>query len=145
MNPHQRALEDYIEYWETLTPRSVRLIEKLGDPGMMFKDPFNNVQGLEAVETVLSKIFQDTEKPRFKVQNHAWAQDGKTAFLRWQMRFLSKGRKREWIIDGMSEIYFSDSGKVMAHYDHWDSGSQLFSRLPVCGFLFNLVKKRLGA
>ena len=38
-------------------------------------------------------------------------------------------------LEGMSEIHIGDDGLVTAHIDHWDSASQLLSRLPLIGLI----------
>ena len=137
----QRALDDYIEYFERLSARSIRLIEKLAEPGMRFKDPFNDVQGLDAFERIFRHMFEHLEKPKFEVQDYAWGQDGQTVYLRWVLRYELRGQKRR--IDGMSEVFFSNGGKVLSHIDHWDAGEQFYERLPLLGGMIRFVKSKL--
>lgn len=49
-----------------------------------------------------------------------------------------------WPVDGVSEVHLTPDGKVAAHLDHWDAGSQFYARLPVLGFLIRLVRRRLA-
>ena len=137
----QRALDDYIEYFEKLNARSIRLIEKLAEPGMRFKDPFNDVQGTDAVERIFKHMFANVEKPKFEVEDYAWGKDGQTAYLRWVMRYERQGKKRR--IDGMSEVLFSNGGKVLSHIDHWDAGEQFYEHVPLLGGAIRFVKSKL--
>ena len=139
---YQRTLEGYIEYYENLRPRSVRLIEKLADPSIQFIDPFNNVRGIDAVERIMTKMFEDLKNPRFKVHDYAWGQDGITAYLRWTCRF---GTEAENVIEGMSEITFAQNGLVVSHVDYWDSGAQFYAKLPFIGALIRWVMRKVAA
>lgn len=139
-----RPLADYIEYWEKISPRSVRLIEKLAVSGFRFSDPFHTLHGLDAFEAMLHKMFSSTDKVSFKVKDMAWGMDGRTAYLKWIFTAVPKGRKKQITIIGMSEILFADDGKVMSHTDHWDSGSQLLSRLPLIGGIFRFVAGKIA-
>jgi hypothetical protein len=38
-------------------------------------------------------------------------------------------------LEGMSEIHITETGLVSHHIDHWDSASQLLSKLPFIGAL----------
>ena len=138
----QKNLLDYIEYFETLNPRSIRLIEKIATPDMNFKDPFNDVIGLEKVEAIFEHMFQNTQNPKFKVLDYAWGKNGDTAYLRWNFTCLVKGKQNR--IDGMSEVLFSRDGKVMSHIDHWDASEGFYDKLPVLGTMIRFVKSKLA-
>ena len=138
---YQRALDDYIEYYQTLNPRSIRLIEKLAEPNMRFKDPFNDVQGIDAVERIFEHMFENTKDPKFEVEDYAWGKDGRTAYLKWVFRYEFSGKARH--IVGMSEVMFSNQSKVMSHIDHWDAGEQFYEHIPLLGRLIRFVKSKL--
>jgi hypothetical protein len=44
----------------------------------------------------------------------------------------------------MTEVQFDHQALVAAHLDHWDSGRQLYEKLPGIGFLLRRVRKRLA-
>ncbi len=138
----QKPLEDYIEYWETLTPRSLRLIEKLTEPGMAFKNPFYDVVGVDAFEHALQQFFSYSGDFKFKVADYAWGRDGATVYLRWSLNFSRKGKKKR--IDGVSEVLFSKKGKVLSHSDHWDSGAQFYADLPLLGDILRRIKNKIA-
>ncbi|MFQ3623490.1 MAG: nuclear transport factor 2 family protein, partial [Acetobacteraceae bacterium] len=64
-------------------------------------------------------------------------------YLRWVFTIGGAGPVRR--IEGVSEIRFAASGLVSAHLDHWDSGSQVYARLPVLGAVIRAVSRRLAA
>lgn len=138
----RRVLEEYIDYREKLTPRSIRLIEKLAVPYMAFTDPFNDVQGIEEVETVFEKMFSKMDRPSCKIDDAAWGRDEYTAYLRWTLTFSPKGREERRQIAGISEICFTRDGKIYRQTDYWDSGSQQMSNMPLPGWLSRRMCRR---
>ena len=144
----RRALEDYIQYFETLSPRSIGRIDDLAEPSIRFKDPFHDVQGTDAFASVFKNMFNRMCRPRFRVQDVAWGRtnndgEARTAYLRWIFTFELAGEKRR--IEGVSEILLSQRGRVMAHIDHWDSSEQFYEHIPILGAFLRLVKQKLKA
>ena len=69
---------------------------------------------------------------------------GPVAYLRWDFTFRPRPGAAPWHIDGVSEVHFDDSGRITAHLDHWDSGAQLYGKLPVVGWLIAQIRRRLA-
>lgn len=137
----QKPLDDYIEYFEKLSVRSVPTIEKLATPGVRFKDPFNDVMGVDAYQRVLTHMFENLTNPKFKVKDWAWGRGDNTAYLRWT--FTCVLSNKEHVIEGMSEVMFSDDGLVMSHIDHWDAGEYFYEKVPVLSAQIRFVKSKL--
>ncbi len=138
----QRPLDDYIEYFEKLTPRSVGMIEKLAAPGIRFKDPFNDVQGVDAFQRVFEHMFENVEKPKFKVTDSSWSrQQDRTAYLRWVFTYSMNGNARK--VEGLSAVMFSNDGLVMSHIDFWDAAENFYENIPVLGAMIRFVKSKL--
>lgn len=137
------ALDKYIEYYESLTRRSIRLIEKIADPQMRFRDPFNDVSGLTAFEEIMSKMFEDVENPSFKVIDKSWGQDGMTAYIKWHFTCGSSSDPR--LITGMSEVVFAPyNALVVSHKDYWDAAENVYEKIPVLGGIIRLIKSRIA-
>lgn len=146
----QAVLAKYIQYYETLTRRSIRLIEKVAEPGMVFKNPFYDIAGLEEFEELLGRLFARTENQKFKVRDYSWGENGEgeegggeVAYLRWSFSCDYKGKRR--YIEGMSEILFSRRGLVLSHADHWDAAGQVYEHVPLLGALLRWIKGKLKA
>ena len=136
------SLEAYVRFYETLTPQTVGELRSLVAPEVRFRDPFNDVQGVDAYERVLAKVFEDLDEPRFEVRHSAL--DGVIGFLMW--RFVSCGKHgRERAIVGMSELHFDVDGRVAIHVDHWDAATQVYEHLPVLGILLRKIRRRIAA
>lgn len=139
---YHRPLRDYIEYFEKLSARSVPLLDKVAERDVFFKDPFNEVRGLEKMQAVFEHMFQTLENPKFKVTDIAWGKQGNTAYLKWDFVYSLKGKKHHF--EGMSEVTFAPTGKVTSHIDHWDSGL-VYQKIPLLGALIRAVKSKLAA
>ena len=145
VNEYQDALNKYIEYYETLTPRSVRLLEKLAEPQMRFKDPFNYVEGVNQVVEIMRKMFEDVSNPKFRVEDTAWGQDGRTAFMKWVFTFGPDKDPEKNRVTGMTEIIFTHDKLVASHIDYWDAAENIYERVPVLGSILRLIKSKIAA
>jgi hypothetical protein len=146
MSPPTTAAPDplpYIRYYETLSRATVGALRGLAAPGLRFTDPFHDVSGVERVVDMLERMFDALEEPRFAVTDRAVS--GPVWYLRWQFTARPRGRAAPWTIEGMSEVHYDDQGRVIAHLDHWDSGTQFYARLPIIGWLIRLVRRRVSA
>jgi hypothetical protein len=47
----------------------------------------------------------------------------------------------EQTIHGVSHIRFDASGKVNYHRDYWDTGEELYAKVPVLGWLIRRLKR----
>lgn len=137
----KRGLEDYIAFYETMSRRSLPLLDNVVEQGVTFKDPFNEVYGYDKMMKIFQHMFDHTEKPKFKILDYAWTKDGMAAFIKWNFSYERKGEK--FYITGMSEVLFSNNAKVMAHTDYWDSGEQFYEHIPLLGKVLRWVKKKM--
>ena len=136
------AVSAYVAFYETLSIDSLDRLDRLCAPDVHFRDPFNDLRGLEGYRAVLAKMFEDLDEPRFFVTDRAVS--GDTCYLRWDFRFRLKNNGAPWLIVGMTELHFDAQARVTAHLDHWDSGQQFYGRLPVLGWFIRQVRKRLA-
>tara|TARA_B100001093_G_scaffold403841_1_gene391931 strand:- start:581 stop:871 length:291 start_codon:yes stop_codon:yes gene_type:complete len=89
-------------------------------------------------------MFETTIEPQFTVSDVALStvRDRHVTYLRWQMTARTKGWPSVLLeLEGMSEIHFGDTGLVSHHIDHWDSASQLLSKLPFIGALVRQIMR----
>jgi predicted ester cyclase len=134
------AAERYIAFCESMTPGD---LDRLGDfctADIHFRDPFNEVTGVDAYRKVLAKMFHDVGQPAFQVTGHALA--GDVCYLRWRFAFRRSGGEMMHIL-GMSEVHFDGEGRVTMHFDYWDA-SQVYETVPLLRGLVRLVKRRLS-
>jgi steroid Delta-isomerase len=130
----------YAACFEQMTPATVSRLREVAAADVRFKDPFNDVRGIERMERCMHAMFADASDVRFKVLH--WAIEGDTAYLRWRFWFKPKRLKadRPWEVEGLSELRFDAAGLVAEHIDHWDAASQFYARLPVLGGIIRWVQ-----
>lgn len=122
-------LTPLLNWYTTLTPNSVPLAKQLYAPNARFKDPFNDVTGVAAIEAIFMHMFATTENPRFIIEGQIEQQ--LQAFVTWRFEFKLKGKSYQ--IEGGSHLVFNEQGLVTLHRDYWDAAEELLQKLPVVG------------
>lgn len=135
------GLERLVRFYETLTPQSLPAIAEVYAPHARFKDPFNDVAGLDAIAAIFRHMFEQVGEPRFEVT--ASIAQGRRAALEWVFHFHLRGRHFE--VRGASVIDFDDDERVIMHRDYWDTGEELYARLPGVGVLIRFLRRRMSA
>ena len=136
--PAQRV----IAFFETLAPQSLAGIGDIYHANASFKDPFNAVQGSDAITRIFAHMFATTEAPRFTVLDVCG--DDTHCFLSWDLRFRSKGRgARDWTIHGASRLVFDRDGRILSHRDYWDAAGEFYERLPLLGALLRRLRRHM--
>lgn len=135
------AVRAYVAFFEGLQPASLNALDRHFAPDVHFKDPFNDVVGLDAVRRIFEHMFANTAAPRFRVDD--WHCGAATASIRWQFQCRLQGL--ELNITGMSCVRFDAQGKVIEHIDYWDPAAGIYERLPMLGGVMRYLRRRLSA
>jgi steroid delta-isomerase len=130
-----------VEYFESLTPESVARLGEHYAANAYFKDPFNEVDGLQGIRRVFSHMYRQVEAPRFRVTDRVVDTGG--AMLAWEFTFRSRGRAM--LVRGATHLRFNGRGKIVYHRDYWDTAEELYAKLPLLGALVRLLRRRLAA
>ncbi len=139
------AVDTIVQFFETLTPAQVDRLAELYTNDARFKDPFNEVQGLAAVQQVFRHMYTSLEAPHFVVTNRIV--DGNQCFLTWEFRFrfrnFHKGEPQTVV--GGSHLVLADDGRIRLHRDYWDAAEELYEKLPLVGGLMRWLKRRANS
>ena len=130
-----------VEYFESLAPESVARLGEHYAAHAYFKDPFNEVKGLQGIRRVFLHMYRQVESPRFRVTDRVVDAGG--AMLAWDFTFRS--RNREMLVRGATHLRFDGRGKIVYHRDYWDAAEELYAKLPLLGPLMRLLRRRLAA
>jgi hypothetical protein len=122
-------LEKLLNWYSTLTPERVRLAVDFYHARSWFKDPFNEVQGVDAIIKVFDHMFITTESPQF-IMAEQIVQNNQ-AFVTWTFNFQLKGKS--YSVAGSSHLKFDEHGLILVHRDYWDAAEELFQKLPLVG------------
>ena len=138
---HQADLYRVIDFFQSISADSARTLSLIYTEDVWFKDPFNEVQGLEQVSHIFTHMFEQVDVPRFVV-THSVLQDDQ-AFLTWDFLFrMRRFSDDEQCIRGASHVRFASDGRVAYHRDYWDAAEELYEKLPVVGSLMRWLKTR---
>ena len=132
--------ERYKHFLETLSPERLSDLDGIVTADVRFKDPFNDVRGVDAMRSVFEHMYRELGEVRFQVRR--MLSDGDTCLLEW--RFDSTLRGQPWSFDGMSIVEFAPDGLVRSHIDHWDAAGAFYERLPVIGWLLSRIRRKVG-
>jgi len=133
-------LDRLIEIYENLTPASLPALAEVYAEDASFRDPFNDVQGLPAIETIFRHMFTQVIAPRFVIVERIVQLPN--AFLIWHFHF--RLGRRTFSVHGASHLRFNGAGKVSMHRDYWDAAEELYARLPLIGALMRFLQRRLS-
>ena len=135
-------LSPVVRFFEALTPASVADIGQIYHAQARFKDPFNEVVGVPAIERIFAHMFAALEAPRFVVTTQV--QQGSQCFLTWEFRFRFRTHQpgQEQVILGASHLVFGPDGLITLHRDYWDAAEELYEKLPLLGSLMRWLKRR---
>ena len=133
-------LDALIDWYGNLSPDRVHEAGTLYHEQARFTDPFNDVQGLEAIEAVFRHMFETTQHPRFHISDTQV--QGQTAWVSWT--FECRVRGVDASVEGVTRLDFGDDGRVTRHRDFWDS-ADLFAEFPWVGTMVRHLRKRVRA
>ena len=128
MDARLRALTTF---YEQMSPAGLNQIGSIYASNVYFKDPFNEVRGIDQVAALFRRMFERVREPHFVVRS-SFQQDDQ-AFLTWEMTFL-RGNGLPFEILGATHIRFDASGRVIYHRDYWDTAEELYVKLPSIGW-----------
>jgi ketosteroid isomerase-like protein len=141
VNTRDPRVQRIVEAFERLQPGDVARLGDLYSAGARFKDPFNEVQGVPAIEQVFRHMFDALDAPRFVVRDVLC--DGDQCFLSWDFLFrMRRFRSEEQCIRGGTHLRLAADGRISEHRDYWDAAEELYEKLPAIGTLMRWLKQR---
>jgi limonene-1,2-epoxide hydrolase len=144
--PQPNTLTPIIDWFETLSPERLAEANRIYTEDAWFKDPFNEVRGVSAIRQVFAHMYQQVEQPRFAV--NAQFLDGRNAMLVWRFSFRNLGagpQSAPTVIHGSSQLQLAEDGRIAWHRDYWDTGEELYAKLPLLGVLIRWLQRKLRA
>ena len=138
---HQADLQRVIDFFQTISTDNAHALTSIYTTDVWFKDPFNEVRGIEAVRHIFTHMFEQVDQPRFVVTQSVLQDE--QAFLTWDFLFrMKRFSSEEQCIRDATHLRFSAEGRVSYHRDYWDAAEELYEKLPVVGGLMRWLKAR---
>lgn len=138
-------LDPLIRFYSDFTPQSVARFGEFYSANAYFKDPFNEVRGIDPIQRIFSHMFSQVAEPRFIITDKVEDENG--ALLVWELCFRMKrwGKGESQVMRGASHLKFDAAGKVCYHRDYWDTAEELYMKLPIMGSILRCFRKALSA
>ncbi len=138
------AIEHLCVWFESLSPQTLARLGEFYTVDARFKDPFNEVWGVQSITRIFEHMFDSLHEPRFIVTQRVV--EGAQCFLVWEFRFRFKrfDTTTEQVVRGGSHLQLAADGRINDHRDYWDAAEELYEKLPVVGGLMRWLKKRAG-
>ena len=136
------AVGRIVAFFEQLTPVDLTNFDRVYVTQARFKDPFNEVQGVPAIQHIFGHMFTALHEPRFVVT--ARVVQGLQCFLTWDFLFRFKNFQQSvtQTVRGASHLVLDAQGLITVHRDYWDAAEELYEKLPVVGGLMRWLKNR---
>jgi len=133
--------EPLIRWFENLSPESLDELPRFYAADAEFKDPFNEVRGVESIKHIFRHMFTQVAEPRFAVGSRFRGDDG--VMLLWDFHFRTRAPlpARNMTARGATHLRFDAAGKVILHRDYWDAAEELYAKLPLVGVLMRGLQR----
>ena len=132
-----------VTLFEGLSSADLPRLDQVYTDDARFKDPFNEVQGVAAIQRIFEHMFESLDNPHFIIRD-AIVQ-GPQCFLSWDFVFrMKRFRREEQLIRGGSHLVLDENGRIRDHRDYWDAAEELYEKLPVVGALMRWLKARVN-
>jgi steroid delta-isomerase len=142
--PAPADLKPFVAFFEQLKREDLPQLARFYAADTRFKDPFNEVVGVEAVAGIFRHMFDSLDEPRFTVRDVVV--QGEQAFLAWDFVFrMRRFNRAEQRIRGGSHLRFGADGRITEHRDYWDAAEELYEKLPVLGGLMRWLRRRAAS
>jgi ketosteroid isomerase-like protein len=142
----QSLVDELVHAFEHLQATDIARMGDWYDEQARFKDPFNEVQGVDAVRGIFQHMYDSLNQPRFIVT--ARVVQGHQCFLTWDFVFGIRGQSSEITVRGASHLWLAPGTdgrwRIQRHRDYWDVAEELYEKLPLLGALMRWLKRQAG-
>ncbi|MDL2338727.1 MAG: nuclear transport factor 2 family protein [Pseudomonadota bacterium] len=133
-----------VDAFEALTAADVSRLGEFYAADADFKDPFNEVRGVPAIQRVFDHMYVALDAPRFVV--HDVLVQGDQCVLTWDFLFRFRRFSRELqTVRGASHLKLDSHGLITLHRDYWDAAEELYEKLPAVGALMRWLKRQANS
>jgi steroid delta-isomerase len=141
MANHQLALNAYVSFYQNMNLEALIHLDRFFTSNAHFKDPFNEVHGLDNICHIFEHMFNMLDKPIFHVYEAVLNND--IAYIKWQ--FNAQLKNKQIILVGLSRVVFNEQGLVSEHIDYWDASEQFYMKLPIIGTFLRFIQSKASA
>lgn len=134
--------EKITQFFENLTDTApIETFKDVYNDEIQFKDPFNEVVGIQSVYSVFAHMYRNLDNPRFVIKEYVDKEN--IAYVKWEFLFSFKKEKKENTFEGVSRLEMNEEGKVIRHIDYWDAAEHMYEKMPLIGALLRYIKQKI--
>ena len=141
MTNQSTALDDYIIFYEQMKREDLVRLTEFFTPQAHFKDPFNDIYGVEQIRTVFHHMFETITVPKFVIEEAIF--DSNVAYIKWE--FTGELKTKPLKLVGISRVVFDEAGRVSEHIDYWDASEQFYMKLPIVGSILRFIRRQAAS
>lgn len=138
-SPKAGGADGYCAFLETLTPETLADITSHVSSDVHFRDPFNDVYGIDKMHAVLEDMFDGISDITFVIEDRLDKDD--VSVIVWTLSGVLF--KKPWSVPGTSRLTFNSDGYLTEHIDFWDAGAGLYEHIPFIGWLPRALRRKL--
>jgi len=136
-----KQVDELFTWYQSLTLESLERIDQFYDDNTYFKDPFNEIHGVQNVKKIFLDMFSELKNPHFVFVDTIT--ENKQVFVTWDFIFQFKDKK--YTIHGSSHLKLNDENKIFYHRDYWDVGEELFLKIPIIKNVYGVIRKKIAS
>ena len=130
-------------FFESLNPNStIDDFKTIYANSVTFKDPFNEVMGVENVSKIFAHMYQNLDNPRFVVTEYL--SKNHIVYVKWDFSFNFKNDPKENSFEGVSRLVIDEENKIVSHTDYWDASEHIYEKMPLLGAVLRFIKRKLS-
>ncbi len=123
-------------------------IAHLVHSNIVFKDPFQRINGPEAVCQLLNHFHSSVKDARFLIEAvFEHPQHDQLHNRHYLVKWRFSGHLDTiglWEFPGVSEIEQDEGGRITHHTDFWDAGEHFYEKLPFFGRVIGWIKAKVA-
>ncbi len=136
------STKKYALFFENIKKETpIEEYKEIFDLNARFKDPFNEVVGIEEIYEIFQDMYEKLDNPRFKVIEII--EQNSIAYLKWTFKYNFKNDSLENSFEGLSRVEFDKNKKAISHIDYWDAGENVYEKIPILSFFIKLIKRKI--
>ncbi|WP_417595776.1 nuclear transport factor 2 family protein [Oceanospirillum sp.] len=123
-------------------------IAHLVHSNIVFKDPFQRINGPDALCRLLNHFHQSVTDARFLIEAvFEHPEHDKLHNRHYLVKWRFSGHLDTiglWEFPGVSEIEQDEEGRITHHTDFWDAGEHFYEKLPFFGRITGWIKAKVA-
>ncbi len=135
--------ESFVKLYEQLNSNNIELLDDVYAENILFKDPFHQIEGLQALKEYFNDLYQNVISVSFDFS--APTQQKDVIWVQWIMCLqhpkLNSGNRVT--VNGATMLKVGETGKIVYHHDYFDAGEMFYEQLPLLGFFIKRIKRNI--